>query len=144
MQLDVMCNLSYATTQICSCMCRMQLNFNCKKQLQNPKFLIVYQATLVFFLKISWTLLARMNSKIMHTSPPWTTFVCRSHSHFSASPIPKFGCSLKRWTPSSMVIKDRISTLVVFEVHNSLGLPKTLMSNGKCVNPSNFDSSEIK
>jgi len=41
MQLDVMCNLSYATTQICSCICRMQLNFSCKKQLQNPKFLVV-------------------------------------------------------------------------------------------------------
>ncbi len=36
-----MCNLSYATTQICSYMCRMQLNFNCKRQLQNPKFLVV-------------------------------------------------------------------------------------------------------
>ncbi len=43
MQLDVMCNLSYATTQICSCMCRMQLNFNYKRQLQNPKFLVVYE-----------------------------------------------------------------------------------------------------
>ncbi len=42
MQLHVMCNLSYVTTQICSCMCRMQLNFSCKRQLQNPKFLIVY------------------------------------------------------------------------------------------------------
>ncbi len=41
MQLNVMCNLSYATTQICSCMCRTQLNFSCKRQLQNPKFLIV-------------------------------------------------------------------------------------------------------
>jgi hypothetical protein len=41
MQLDVMCNLSYVTTQICSCMCRMQLNFNCKRQLQNPKNLVV-------------------------------------------------------------------------------------------------------
>jgi hypothetical protein len=36
-----MCNLSYATTQICSCMRRMQLNFSYKKQLQNPKFLVV-------------------------------------------------------------------------------------------------------
>jgi hypothetical protein len=36
-----MCNLSYATTQICSCMCCMQLKFSCKKQLQNPKFLVV-------------------------------------------------------------------------------------------------------
>ncbi len=36
-----MCNLSYVTTQICSCMCRMQLNFSCKRQLQNPKFLVV-------------------------------------------------------------------------------------------------------
>jgi hypothetical protein len=43
MQLNVMCNLSYATTQICSCMCRMQLNFSCKRQLQNPKFLVVYE-----------------------------------------------------------------------------------------------------
>jgi hypothetical protein len=43
-----------------------------------------------------------------------------------------------------MVTKDRISTLVVFEVHGSLGIPKTLMSNGKCVKPSNFDSSKIK
>ncbi len=41
MQLNVMCNLSYVTTQICNCMCRMQLNFSCKQQLQNPKFLIV-------------------------------------------------------------------------------------------------------
>jgi hypothetical protein len=41
MQLNVMCNLSYATTQIYSCMCRMQLNFSCKRQLQNPKFLVV-------------------------------------------------------------------------------------------------------
>jgi hypothetical protein len=41
MQLDVMCNFSYATTQICSCMCCMQLNFSCKRQLQNPKFLVV-------------------------------------------------------------------------------------------------------
>ncbi len=41
MQLNVMCNLSYATTQMCSCMCRMQLNFSCKRQLQNPKFLVV-------------------------------------------------------------------------------------------------------
>ncbi len=32
-----MCNLSYATTQICSCMCHMQLNFSCKWQLENPK-----------------------------------------------------------------------------------------------------------
>jgi hypothetical protein len=37
-----MCNLSYTTTQICSCMCRMQLNFSCKRQLQNPKFLVVF------------------------------------------------------------------------------------------------------
>jgi len=36
-----MCNLFYVTTQICSCMCRMQLNFSCKWQLQNPKFLVV-------------------------------------------------------------------------------------------------------
>jgi hypothetical protein len=42
MQLNVMCNLFYATTQICSCMCRMQLNFSCKRQLQNPKFLVVW------------------------------------------------------------------------------------------------------
>ncbi len=42
MQLNVMCNLSYATTQICSCMCRMQLNFSYKRQLQNPKFLVVF------------------------------------------------------------------------------------------------------
>ncbi len=41
MQLNVMCNLSYATTHICSCMCCMQLNFSCKQQLQNPKFLVV-------------------------------------------------------------------------------------------------------
>ncbi len=41
MQLNVLCNLSYATTQMCSCMCRMQLNFSCKQQLQNPKFLVV-------------------------------------------------------------------------------------------------------
>jgi hypothetical protein len=41
MQLHVMCNLFYATAQICSCMCRMQLNFNCMRQLQNPKFLVV-------------------------------------------------------------------------------------------------------
>ncbi len=33
--------LFYATTQICSCMCRMQLNFSCKRQLQKPKFLVV-------------------------------------------------------------------------------------------------------
>ncbi len=44
MQLDVMCNLFYATTQICSCMCRMQLNFSCKRQLQNLKFLLVVLA----------------------------------------------------------------------------------------------------
>jgi hypothetical protein len=43
MQLNVMCNWSYATTQIYSCMCRMQLNFNCKQQLQNPKFLVVWE-----------------------------------------------------------------------------------------------------
>jgi len=41
MQLHVPCNLSYATTQICSCMCGMQLNFSCMRQLQNPKFLVV-------------------------------------------------------------------------------------------------------
>jgi hypothetical protein len=41
MQLNVLCNLSYATTQICSCMCRMQLDFSCKQQLQNPNFLVV-------------------------------------------------------------------------------------------------------
>jgi hypothetical protein len=41
MQLHVMCNLSYATTQICSCMCHMQLNFSCKRQLQNPEFLVM-------------------------------------------------------------------------------------------------------
>jgi len=41
MQLHVPCNLSYATTQVCSCMCRMQLNFSCIRQLQNPKFLVV-------------------------------------------------------------------------------------------------------
>jgi len=41
MQLHVPCNLSYATTQICNCMCRMQLNFSCMRQLQNPKFLVV-------------------------------------------------------------------------------------------------------
>jgi hypothetical protein len=41
MQLNVLCNLSYATTQIFSCMCRMQLDFSCKRQLQNPKFLVV-------------------------------------------------------------------------------------------------------
>jgi hypothetical protein len=41
MQLNIMCNLSYATTQICSCMCRMQLNFTCKRQVENPKFLAV-------------------------------------------------------------------------------------------------------
>jgi hypothetical protein len=41
MQLHVPCNLSYATTQICSCMCRMQLNFSRMRQLQNPKFLVV-------------------------------------------------------------------------------------------------------
>jgi hypothetical protein len=47
MQLHVMCNLSYATTQISSYMCRMQLNFSCKRQLQNPKFLVVdYKAIL--------------------------------------------------------------------------------------------------
>jgi hypothetical protein len=45
MQLDVMCNLSYATTQISSCMCRMQLNFSCKRQLQKPKFLVVQLAS---------------------------------------------------------------------------------------------------
>jgi hypothetical protein len=39
-----MCNLFYATTQICSCMCRMQLKFSCKRQLQNPKFLVVNEA----------------------------------------------------------------------------------------------------
>jgi hypothetical protein len=44
MQLNVMCNLSYATTQIYGCMCRMQLNFSCKRQLQNPKFLVVMGA----------------------------------------------------------------------------------------------------
>jgi hypothetical protein len=37
-----MCNLSYAITQICNCMCHMQLNFSCKWQLQNPKFLVVF------------------------------------------------------------------------------------------------------
>jgi hypothetical protein len=42
MQLNAMCNLSYATTQICNCMRRMQLNFSCKRQLQNPKFLVVH------------------------------------------------------------------------------------------------------
>ncbi len=41
MQLNVVCNLSYATTQICSYMCCMQLNFSYKRQLQNPKFLVV-------------------------------------------------------------------------------------------------------
>ncbi len=41
MQLHFMCNLSYGTTQICSCMCCMQLNFSCKRQLQNPEFLVV-------------------------------------------------------------------------------------------------------
>ncbi len=41
MQLHVPCNLSYATTQICSSMCRMQLNFSYMRQLQNPKFLVV-------------------------------------------------------------------------------------------------------
>jgi hypothetical protein len=34
--------MSHATTQICSCMCRMQLKFSCKQQLQNPKFLVMY------------------------------------------------------------------------------------------------------
>jgi hypothetical protein len=43
MQLHVLCNLSYATTQICSCMCRMQLNFSCMRQLQNPKFLVMFE-----------------------------------------------------------------------------------------------------
>jgi hypothetical protein len=39
---NVTCNwMSCATTQICSCMCRMPLNFSCKRQLQNPKFLVV-------------------------------------------------------------------------------------------------------
>ncbi len=41
MQLNVMCNLSYVTTKVCNCMCRMQLNFSCKRQLQNPNFLVV-------------------------------------------------------------------------------------------------------
>jgi hypothetical protein len=60
MQLNVLCNLSYATTQICSFMCHMQLNFSCKRQLQNPKFLVVrawflfcnflcYTSVLVFY-----------------------------------------------------------------------------------------------
>ncbi len=35
-QLNVLSNLSYATTQICSCMCCMQLDLSCK-----PKFLVV-------------------------------------------------------------------------------------------------------
>ncbi len=48
MQLHVLCNLSYATTQICSYMCRMQLNFSCMQQLQNPKFLVVHP------IKASW------------------------------------------------------------------------------------------
>jgi hypothetical protein len=33
MQLNVLCNLSYTTTQIYSCMCRMQLDFSYKRQL---------------------------------------------------------------------------------------------------------------
>jgi hypothetical protein len=41
--------MSYATTQIYSCMCRMQLNFSCVRQLQNPKFLIVYEAQKIFW-----------------------------------------------------------------------------------------------
>jgi hypothetical protein len=41
MQLHVMCNLSYVTTQTCSYMCPMQLNFSCKRQLQNLEFLVV-------------------------------------------------------------------------------------------------------
>jgi hypothetical protein len=52
MQLNVMCNLSYATTQICSRMSHMQLNFSCKRQLQNPKFLVVliWRSLLNFFI----------------------------------------------------------------------------------------------
>jgi len=42
MQLNVMCNLFYATTQIYSCMCRIQLNFSYKRQLQNTKILVVW------------------------------------------------------------------------------------------------------
>jgi len=45
-----MCNLSYATTQICSCMCHMQLNFSYKRQLQNPKFLVMNSFLLQFVL----------------------------------------------------------------------------------------------
>jgi hypothetical protein len=52
MQLNVMCNLSYAITQFCSCMCRMQLNINCKRQLQNPKFLLRIVVTNVTFLHL--------------------------------------------------------------------------------------------
>jgi hypothetical protein len=40
--------------QICNCMCHMQLNFSCKRQLQNPKFLIVSLALQLLFNPLSW------------------------------------------------------------------------------------------
>jgi hypothetical protein len=44
--MNVICNLFEATTQICSCMCHMQLNFSYKWQLQNPKFLVVIRLSI--------------------------------------------------------------------------------------------------
>jgi hypothetical protein len=41
MQLQISCNLSFATGRISSCMCRMQLETSCIRQLQNAKFLVV-------------------------------------------------------------------------------------------------------
>jgi hypothetical protein len=53
MQLNVMRNLSYAITQICNYICRMQLNFSFKQQLQNPKFLIMIVFLFQFDLAIN-------------------------------------------------------------------------------------------
>jgi len=70
MQLHVPCNLFYATTEICSCMCRMQLNFSCMRQLQNPKFLVVYPTPLQMFAyifqayKTAWSLFTALQSQV--------------------------------------------------------------------------------
>jgi len=78
MQLDVMCNSSYATTQICSCMCRMQLNFSYKRQLQNPKFLVVILVTFQDLLELLSLLLIQVmiNSNLLvDLFPPCAHFM---------------------------------------------------------------------
>ncbi len=67
MQLNVMCNLSYANTQICSC---MQLNFSSKRQLQNPKFLVVQVRSIELVIGAKpWITIQNESTKVVVVQP---------------------------------------------------------------------------